>query len=93
MIGFNIHNVTEVANARVHKSTSDKSGWRVLNVIAENYSWGDEDQDQIPSEITLFMKNIDLGLAQLQDQIAIAIATERREQVEKELAKEKEATA
>jgi hypothetical protein len=90
MINFSIHNVTSVDNARVCNSDSDKSGWISINIIAENYSWGEEDQDAIPSEITLFFKNKDLGLAQLQEQIVLGIAKNRREMVEAEQAKENE---
>lgn len=88
MIQLSIHNVTEIAKARVCNSDHDNSGWININVIAENYSWGDADQDQIPTEITLFFKNKDLGLAQLQEQIVLGIAANRREMVEAEQSKE-----
>tara|TARA_R110002051_G_scaffold14510_1_gene46960 strand:+ start:2941 stop:3240 length:300 start_codon:yes stop_codon:yes gene_type:complete len=92
MISFSIHNVTKFDKARVSTSGHDKSGWLVLNAIAEDYSWDRErPQDQIGSEVTFFMKNMDLGLAQLQDAITLAVARHRREQVE--LALEKEAKA
>ena len=92
MIGFHIHNVTEIKKARVsssdHRDKDDKSGWIVLNVIAENYDWVDEDQDQIPSEITLYCKNVELAIAQLQEQLDLAIKKDRREIVEKAQAAE-----
>ena len=84
MIGFNIHNVTELVKARVCTSESDgTSGWIVLNVIAENFEFADEGQDRIPSEITLYCKNVELTITQLQDQLALAVAKNRRELVEK----------
>ena len=84
MINFSIHNITEVLNARVHQSDHDQSGWITLNIGAQSYSWGDEGQETITNEITLFLKNKDLALAQLQDEITKAIAIHRRELVEKE---------
>lgn len=86
MIGFNIHNVTELKKARVCTSESDNtSGWIVLSVIAENFEWDtpDREQDKIPSEITLYCKNVELTIEQLQDQLALASARHRRELVEK----------
>ena len=93
MIGFNIHNVTEIKHARVSTSlddspAGDKSGWIVLNIIAENYGWVTDPQDQIPSEITLYCKNIELALAQLIEQLDLAILKNRREIVEKAQAEE-----
>jgi hypothetical protein len=84
MINFSIHNITEVLNARVHQSDHDQSGWITLNIGAQNYSWGDEDQETVSNEITLFLKDKELGLAQLQAEIKSAIAAHRREMVEKE---------
>tara|TARA_R110002074_G_scaffold247782_3_gene419766 strand:+ start:772 stop:1050 length:279 start_codon:yes stop_codon:yes gene_type:complete len=84
MINFSIHNVTEVLKARIQQSDHDSSGWITFNIAAQNYSWGDEDQETITNEITLFLKNKDLALAQLQDVITKAIAAHRREEVEKE---------
>jgi len=84
MINFSIHNVTEVLKARIQQSDHDPSGWITFNIAAQNYSWGDEDQETITNEITLFLKNKELGLAQLQEVITKAIAAHRREEVEKE---------
>ena len=75
MFGTNIHNVTKIDEVRVNGSDHDDSGWVSIKVIAENYSWKqDADQDQIPSEITLFFKNKKLRLSQLQAALALAIA-------------------
>ena len=93
MFNSSIHNVTEFKTARVHNQGYDAGGWIVLNVTAENYSWVDEGQDQIPSEVTFFMKDMELGLAQLQDSITKGIAKHRREVVEEEQKKERELEA
>tara|TARA_R110002020_G_scaffold196452_1_gene397458 strand:- start:3 stop:302 length:300 start_codon:yes stop_codon:yes gene_type:complete len=90
MFNASIHNVTEFKTSRVKDQGYDNGGWIVLNVIAENNSWGDRDQDQITSVVTFFMKDMELGLAQLQDSIAKGIAKYRREVVEEEQKKEKE---
>ena len=93
MFNTSIHNVTEFKTARVHSQGYDDGGWIVLNVTAENHSWVDEGQDQIPSEVTFFMKDMELGLAQLQDAITKGIAKHRREVVEEEQKKERELEA
>ena len=80
MFGTNIHNVTKIDEVRVNGSDHDDSGWVSIKVIAENYSWQDEDQDQIPSDITLFIKNKKLGLSQLQAALALAIADDNVEE-------------
>ena len=81
MFGTNIHNVTKVDEVRVNGNSSDESGWISIKVIAENYSWDNsKDQDQIPSEITLFFKNKKLGLSQLQASLALAIADDMVEE-------------
>ena len=80
MFGTNIHNVTKIDEVRVNGSDHDDSGWVSIKVIAENYSWQDEDQDQIPSDITLFFKNKKLGLSQLQAALALAIADDNVEE-------------
>ena len=75
MFGSNVHNVIKIDEVRVCGSDTDASGWVTIKVIAENYSWHDEgEQDQIPSEFTLFLKNKKLGLAQLQAGLAKAVA-------------------
>ena len=75
MFGSNVHNVTKIEEVRVCGSDTDGSGWVTIKVIAENYSWHEEgEQDQIPSEFTLFMKNKKVGLSQLQAHLAKAIA-------------------
>ena len=93
MFNTSIHNVTEVKTARVNSQGYDAGGWIVLNVTAENHSWVDEGQDQIASEVTFFMKDMELGLAQLQDAITKGIAKHRREVVEEEQKKERELEA
>ena len=93
MMHVSIHNVTKFPGARVHSQGYDDGGWIVLNVTAENHSWVDEGQDQIASEVTFFMKDMELGLAQLQDAITKGIAKHRREVVEEEQKKERELAA
>ena len=93
MFNSSIHNVTEFKTARVHSQGYDAGGWIVLNVTAENHSWIDEGQDQIGSEVTFFMKDMELGLAQLQDAKTKGIAKHRREVVEEEQKKERELEA
>lgn len=89
MIGLSIHNVTEIGKARVHSPDNDGTGWITLNIGAQQYSWDDEEENEtISNEVTLFFKNMDLGLAQLQDQITLAIAQNRREAVREEAEKE-----
>ena len=61
MFNTSVHNVTEFKTARVHSQGYDDGGWIVLNVTAENHSWVDEGQDQIASEVTFFMKDMELG--------------------------------
>ena len=85
MINFNIHNITEIIGCRVCDSDHEQSGWITFNIGAQNYSWGDDEQETVSNEITLFFKNKDLALAQLQDEITKAIARHRREMVEKEV--------
>ena len=81
MLNVAIHNITEVATCRVHGQDHDESGWITFNVIAQNYSWGDEDeQDNISNEVTFFFKNKELGLAQLQEAIRLAIKAHRKEE-------------
>jgi hypothetical protein len=93
MFNTSIHNVTEFKTAKVHSQGYENGGWIVLNTIAENYSWVEEGQDQIGSEVTFFMKDMELGLAQLQDSITKGIAKYRREVVEEEQKKERELAA
>ena len=93
MFHTSVHNVTEFPGARVHSQGYDAGGWIVLNVTTENHSWIDEGQDQISSEVTFFMKDMELGLAQLQDAITKAVAKHRREVVEEEQKKERELEA
>jgi hypothetical protein len=81
MLNVAIHNITEVPNCRVHGQDHDDSGWITFNVVAQNYSWGDEDeQDNISNEVTFFFKNKELGLAQLQEAIRLAIKAHRKDE-------------
>ena len=81
MFGTNVHNVTKIDEVRVCSSDTDSSGWVTIKVIAENYSWHEDgEQDQIPSEFTLFLKNKNVGLSQLQAQLAAAIANDMAEE-------------
>lgn len=94
MINLSIHNVTEVSKTRICKSDSpDPSGWIVLNIGAQNYSWDDEDQVTIFNEVTFFFKDLELGLAQLRTEIDKGISSFRKEELENLLEREKELSA
>ena len=74
MINFSIHNVTEVQKARVENSDYDSSGWVVLTLGAQNYSWDTEEAETISNEVTFFFKDLELGLAQLRTLLDKGIA-------------------
>ena len=91
MINFSIHNVTQVTKIRVHSSDHDVSGWVVLDMGAQNYSWGDEDQETVSNEVTFFFKDLELGLAQLRTKLEVGVSAFRKEAAEEAKKKEDEA--
>ena len=90
MINFSIHNVTEITKTRVETSDYDKSGWIVLTLGAQNYSWGTEENATISNEITFFLKDLELGLAQLRTEVDKGIASFRIDEAKTAMAKVKE---
>jgi hypothetical protein len=90
MINFSIHNVTQVTKTRINTSDYDKSGWIVLTLGAQSYSWGDEKQETVSNEVTFFFKDLELGLAQLRTEIDKGIASFRIDEATTAMAKVKE---
>ena len=85
MFQSQVHGVTEITSARIHTSGSsinDREGWIVLHFTAQNHTWGDEEHEDVCGEFTFFLKDLELGLAQLRDAINRGERKLRKEQAE-----------
>ena len=84
-MNLSIHNCTVVTNIRINKQDhpDSTSGWVVIDMGAEQYSWGDEKQETVSNEVTFFFRDLELGLAQLRTQLDKGILAMRLEEVEK----------
>jgi len=83
MFQVSTHNVTEVTNARINQDATDRSGWVVLSFVAQNYTWfGDEDQEDVGGEYTLFFKDLEKGLSQLREALDKGERQLRKDQAE-----------